>query len=1038
MAVLRCTVSRDDFPMAAPKAAAGFIALKEPIVNTKLLFVVCCVLATVAGAQGRTQPQPAEQSKAAPKVAPLRAQDGAAGARFPSLTPDGQTVVFSLWGDIWSMPATGGRATRLTLNEAFDMRPLVTPDGKNIVFTSDRSGSYDLWVMPIDGGTPRRLTYHSAPEVATGFTADGKSVIFQSAATTDWEIFRIPLEGGTEVQLTRTGGRDATTSDDGSTLFFLDGPVDAKVQEYKGSANDRIYRQLAGAAPEHLHAFDGNTREPRVSKDGKRLYFTREVEGSFELFVWESGAAEPKQLTKLGDDGLANYSLSADESTVVFVWKFYIHSLDLKSANATPKLLPIVIREDAMQPRKAQRTFSTGVQSADISADGRMIAFELNGNIWTMGADGGEARQITNDAFNNQMPRISPDGKTIAFFSERQGNTDIYLIDVDGKNLRRFTTDPALDAYMNWSPDGTKLVFCSERSGNRDIWIQAIAGGQALQLTTAAQADDDPCFSPDGAMIAFDSARGGNTDIWIMKADGSDQRRVYGNTEIEESPSFSPDGRMIVFTRVIRGTTSVTTSVVVTDLVGSGEMVIAEGHHGKFTADGRGIFYIGGVVRSGGQLFVAPAPVAINQGRQIPFLAKVEITEKEEMLRCFDEAATAYGQGFYDPKFHGKNWDELVARYRQLVEACNTREEYLFYLNRMVGELSASHSGAFAQTIRARQYNTGLLGLRFTPEAFRGNRLRLRVDEVESGGPADKAWIRKGDYIFRIAGKQIAATDNAYALLEGTVGQEIALVVSDSAEGETFREVKITPESAQQKNQREYQQWVAKNKTATARGSSGQVAYIHIAGMMPPNLQQFQNELATPQVQACRALIIDVRNNGGGNIHQQLIDILSRKHYADIRMRNGMKIGQPTLYWDRPIVILINESSYSDAEVFPHAMKTLGMATIVGTQTPGAVIGTFDIRLSDGTTWRIPGSGFFNKDGTNQERNGCKPDIAVDLTPADEFNGKDPQLEKAIEVAVQKVKDARNKPKVEAPKPDETPAKTGDFEGEQEQGRKEE
>src|SRR5262249_27635668 len=153
-------------------------------------------------------------------------------------------------------------------------------------------------------------------------------------------------------------------------------------------------------------------------------------------------------------------------------------------------------------------------------------------------------------------------------------------------------------------------------------------------------------------------------------------------------------------------------------------------------------------------------------------------------------------------------------------------------------------------------------------------------------------------------------------------------VVADNAEGEGFREVKITPEGAQQKQQRDYLQWIMKNRQNTAKGSSGQVAYIHISAMMPPNLQQFQNELATPQVQACRALIIDVRGNGGGNIHQQLVDILSRKSYAMIRLRNGMQIGQPTLYWDRPIVVMTNESSYSDAEVFPHAIKTLGLGTI--------------------------------------------------------------------------------------------------------------
>lgn len=1007
--------------------------IEEQIVKALSFFVLACL---ASGLAAQRTARPTEQpAKPAAKVAPMRAADGAPGARFPSVSPDGQTLVFSLHGDIWSMPTTGGRATRLTLNEAFDMRPLVTPDGKSVVFTSDRSGSYDIWIMPIDGGPPRRLTFHAAPEVACGFTADGKSLILQSALSTDWELYRLSLDGGTEVRLTRTGARDGATPDDGSTLYYIDGPSDSKVQEYKGSANDRLFRQLTGAAPEHLHVFDGNTREPRLSKDGKRLYFTREVEGSFELFAWDVGTEQVRQLTRLGQDGLSNFSLSADEGTVYFVWKFYLHSLDLKAADAKPKLLPIVIREDAAGPRRVERTFTSGVASADISADGKTIAFELNGQIWLLGADGGQARQLTSDADRKQMPRISPNGREIAYFAEVKGNTDIFVVGTDGKGLRQITNDPALDAFMSWSPDGSKLVFTSERSGNRDIWIVSAQGGAATQLTNAPQSDDDACFSPDGSQIAFDSARGGNTDIWIMSADGSNQRRVYGSTEIEEVPSFSPDGRLIVFNRIVRGQTSIETSVVVTDIMGSGEVTVAQGQYGKFSADGRNIFYVGGTARGGGQLYLAPAPVAINAGRQIPFIASIEISEKEEMLRAFDEAAQAYGQGFYDPKFHGKDWDALVQQYRQLVDSCGTREEYLYYLNRMVGELSASHSGAFASTIRARQFNTGLLGMSITPEVFRDTRQRLRVDEVDAQGPADKAWIRKGDFIFRINGKMIAAKDNAYALLEGTTGVEIALVVADNPEGENPREVKITPESGQQKQQRDYQQWVLKNRSVTTRISSNQVAYIHIAGMMPPNLQQFQNELATPQVQACKALVIDVRDNGGGNIHQQLIDILSRKPYAEIRMRTGQKVGQPTLYWDRPIVVLINERSYSDAEVFPHAMKTLGMATIVGTQTPGAVIGTFDIRLSDGTNWRIPMSGFFNKDGSNQERNGCKPDIAVDITPADRIAGKDPQLEKAVEVALQKIKDAKAKPQ---PKPEQPtgPTQEGDFEGERDDAKK--
>ncbi|MCC6466034.1 MAG: PD40 domain-containing protein [Planctomycetes bacterium] len=982
----------------------------------------CCL--ALAGALAAQQPAPA-QPAAKPVLDP---KDGAPGARFPSLSPDGKTVVFTLWGDLWSMPSAGGRASRLTFHEAYDTRPLITPDGREIVFLSDRAGSYDIWVMPIDGGAPRRLTFHAAADVPTGFTTDGKHVLFYSTRTLGWsrggqyETWRIPLAGGTPVQLTQTGGREASTSDDGTTLYYVDGASDTKVQEYKGSANDRLYRQVKGQAPEEILLYDGNSREPSISPDGKRLHFTREVNGSFELFICDHEKNTCAQVTSLGEDGLSQVSFSPDDSTIVFVWKFYLYSLDLKTAGAKPKLLKIEIREDLPSPATVERTFSEGIARASLSFDGRFITFALAGDVWIMSADGGEARPLTNDSFNDDNPRLSPDGKTISFYSNRSGNSDIWLMDANGSNLRQFTNHAADDFFQTWSPDSQALVFCSTRSGNKDIWLQRVDGTAPVQLTSHAADDDDPSFSPDGRFIAFDSNRGGNADIYVMDADGKNQRRVYGTPAVEEVPAFSPDGRFLVFDRVTQSSTFVRQEVIVTDLIGSGEVLLGAGAYASYTPDGRNIVY----VNREGELVEVPAPVGITSGRTIPFLAKRRTTEKEEMLRAFDEAHQSWAQTFYDPKFHGKDWVELGRKYRALVEACGCREEYLSYLNRMVGEVSASHSGAFASTMKARPTNTGQLGISVTPEAMTGGRQRLRVDDVERGSPADAAWVRKGDYIFRVDGKPLTMTDNFYALLEGKEGKEVSLFVADNPDGRNFREVKVTTEGFQQRQQRSYQRFLQTCREETARKSRGQVAYLHIAGMMPNNLTQFQNELANPAVQQAKALIIDVRDNGGGNIHQELIDILSRKPYAYIQMRNGQRVGQPNVYWNRPIVVLINERSYSDAEVFPHAMKTLGMATIIGVATPGAVIGTNDIKLSDGTNWRLPRSGFFNVDGTNQEHNGCQPHIAVEITPADKLAGRDPQLEKAVEVLLDKLRQ-QPQPGPQQPTQPGTPAKEGEF-----------
>src|SRR5690606_39107010 len=157
-------------------------------------------------------------------------------------------------------------------------------------------------------------------------------------------------------------------------------------------------------------------------------------------------------------------------------------------------------------------------------------------------------------------------------------------------------------------PDGTYLVFSSERTGNREIFKVALDGTAPVQLTNTPYSDDDPSVSPDGSLIAYDSWPNGNADIFVMNADGSNVRRVYGTPAQEESPRFSPNGRLLVFTRTTQGGIGVTREVVVTDLAGSGEVVVASGHDGAFTNDGKEILY----VDMDGQIKAAPAPQDIT------------------------------------------------------------------------------------------------------------------------------------------------------------------------------------------------------------------------------------------------------------------------------------------------------------------------------------------------------------------------------------------------------------------------------------------
>ncbi len=948
---------------------------------------------------------------------------GIVGGRYPHVSPDGKTVAFAVDGDLWVVPVEGGRATRLTLNEANDVKPVWSPDGKRIAFTSDRSGSFDVWMMPADGGVPTRLTFDGATDHVCEFALDGKSVIFQSMRSGSWRIYSVPITGGTPTPLTLVRSTTASIGPDGY-IYFQDSRADSLQMGYRGSSNDDLYRCKPGEVPEQLTKNNQNDREPHIAPDGKRLYFTRETgkKGKdVNLHVMDLETKKVTAVTNLLENGISYLSLDKEGTRAFFVWKFRMYYLDLGKKDARPQIIPIRIIEDTRRDPVSERTATSGADAVDVSADGERMVFGLGGGIWVMNSGGGKAREITPSGSGDANPRLSPDGRRISFYSTgRTKSADLFIINIDGSGLRQLTFHQGGDFFQAWSRDGKSIVFCSDRAGNKDIWQVGLDGTPPVQLTKNRFNEDDPSVSPDGRFIAFDAWANNRADIYIMNIDGSGMRPVYGTIAQEESPHFSPDGRLLAFTRTATSGTSRSQQVVVTDLNGSGEVVVADGHAGVFTSDGSEIVYID----SRGRIKAAPAPTDIRGGRTIPFIATREVEQSKLFAQAFDEAWNRIGQNFYDPKFHGLNWKNMKTRYRPLAVGAKTRMEFYYYMRLMIGELNASHQGINGPISDLRGFSTGSLACELVPEAMdpapgRGGKpgpvmQRIRVGKPDRGGPADQAWIRDGDYIFGVNKKRLRLEDNFFLMMKDTVGKEVQLLVGTEPDGSNMRIVTVKPESAHAARSRAYVQWIAKCKKTTATESKGKVAYIHIPQMNTQALRRFEAELASPGVQRAKALVLDVRNNGGGNIHQALIDILSRRHYATNSSRRGPRRKAPNLFWSRPIVLLINERSYSDAEVFPHAFKTLGLGKIVGMPTPGAVIGTQDVSLVDGSRLRITLQGFHNLDGKNQEGRGCVPDYVVEMTPKDVIEGNDPQLMKAIELLKAEI---APKPKVAPKKP---------------------
>jgi len=224
--------------------------------------------------------------------------------------------------------------------------------------------------------------------------------------------------------------------------------------------------------------------------------------------------------------------------------------------------------------------------------------------------------------------------------------------------------------------------------------------------------------------------------------------------------------------------------------------------------------------------------------------------------------------------------------------------------------------------------------------------------------------------------------------------------VADECEAE--REVVIMPIADGQLRQLKYLQWVDDNRAMTYELGKERIAYQHVQSNDQYNLEKFERELFTESY-GKEALVMDMRFNGGGGIAEQLVEILDRRPFAIERHRGGVDAPQPSLLWDGPIVVLINAHCFSDAEITPWIMKDLGLATIIGEQTGGNVIGTYDFDLLDGSYFRLPSWGWWRLNGMDMEGNGCPPDIYVHISPEGLAEGRDNQIEAAVEFLLKEI-----------------------------------
>jgi tricorn protease len=412
---------------------------------------------------------------------------------------------------------------------------------------------------------------------------------------------------------------------------------------------------------------------------------------------------------------------------------------------------------------------------------------------------------------------------------------------------------------------------------------------------------------------------------------------------------------------------------------------------------------------SNGQL--ARVPTAKKELERLAFQASMEVNHDTEREQIFAEVSRALSQGFYDPNFHGDDWDSLRTKYRPWALQASTTQDFQDAVNLMLGELNASHMGYYgSDRAETQEERTGRLGVEVDPVEN-----GVEVQRVVPRSPAarESSTLREGDVITAVDGTPISEAGNFYALMEGTVKEKVLLNVT-GPEGEG-RTVRIRPTGDLEEEL--YREWVEERKQLVEEYSDGRLGYIHVEGMNWESFEHFERELYA-SAHDKEGLIIDVRFNGGGWTTDYLMTVLNVRRHAytiprgatDNLQRNHEQFrahypfGErlPYAAWTKPTATLANENSYSNAEIFSHAFKNQGHGPLVGQPTFGAVISTGGTGLIDGSFVRMPFRAWYvYQTDENMEHGPARPDISVQNPPAIKAEGEDPQLRRAVEALLE-------------------------------------
>ncbi len=1029
--------------------------------------------------------------------------------RFADISKD--KVVFAYAGDLWITSREGGAARRLTSHVGDELYPKFSPDGKWIAFTGEYDGNPDVYVISAEGGEPKRLTSHPSNDIVLGWTPDGKDILFRSDRFSAppgryTKLFLVSPQGGPAKPLQVPRASLTTFSPDGTKIAYLETSQEFRTwKRYRGGWSLPIaIFDLKKNSYDELPKTAGMDLFPMWH--GNTIYFISDRDAVMNLFSYDLGSKQTKKLTDYKEYDIKWPSLGPD--AIVYENGGLLYEFNLASGKT--RNLPIVVRAEDVEARPEFKNVALSIGSFSLSPSAARALVEARGNIFTIPAEHGSVRTLTTDhsGVHELNPAWSPDGKWIAYLSDKTGEYELCTRPQMGGEETRITTDGGVYRYGPvWSPDSKKLLYWDKE---HQLWYASVEDKKPVLVDKSDYGDiADGGWSPDSLWIAYSKPhRRGANDVFLYSLGTKKITMVSGGFYSDNNPVFDDNGKYLYFisTRYfypsvgqldqrfnyyatdgvfavtlkadeaspfkpqsdeekaadekkeekkddkkgvdakpsdkkpdeqkeekkeekkpeavkpiqidLEGISSRVAPVPISagilsnlagrkdkffyiatpqearqfgtndrspknvlhvyDVTKREDKVLLEGIDGyDVDKEGKKVIYKAGPVY--GIVEATPGKAKVGEGKLNLSELQVKIDPREEWREVFHEAWRVERDFYWDPNMTGHNWKKIGERYEALLPWVAHRSDLNYIIGEMIAELSTSHTYVGGGDQPAKPHvSVGMLGADFEPDGgyFRITKIYPGEnwnDSTRSPLTEPGLKVKAGDYLIAVDGQEAHSNQDVYSYFQDLAGKLVTLKINS----------KSTPDG-----------------------------YMHVPDTTFPGIIAFDKQF-TAQLDK-DGIIVDERYNSGGQIPDFYTEKLRRELLSALAPREGKDIPWPPVAIYGPKVMIVNELAGSGGDAFPWFFHRQKIGPVVGTRTWGGLVGiSRGIPLHDGGNVTAPEFAFWSTDNGGEwivENHGVDPDYVVPQRPDLVVSGHDPQLEKAIELAKEALKNYKGLP----------------------------